>query len=128
MSLGVINSFLTGLDWPTAHGGHVIIKKTWEYVSKYGEAKVAMAITEMQDANDLIGSAEFYNADYGKAYMARMNLRLRRLNKIAPDEMIKLEDQLIGNTETVPDEVAAEYYHNARMQMDIDELIEEYGL
>lgn len=122
MSISVINTFLAGLDWPTAHGGHVIIQKTWEYVSKYGESKVAMAITEMQDANDLIGSAEFYNAEYGKAYMSRMNLRLRQLNKIDPQEMMRLEDQLVGNMETVPDEMAAEFYDN------IDELIEEYGL
>ena len=128
MSLDVINSFLSGLDWPTAAGGHVIIKKTWEYVSQYGESKVAMAITEMQEANDLIGSAEFYNKEYGKAYMSRMNLRLRRLNKIDPDEMIKLEDKLMGNSEIVQDEVAQEYFDNKRMQLDIDELIEEYGL
>ena len=128
ISLGVINSFLAGLDWPTAAGGHVIIQKTWEFVGRYGETKVALAITEMQDANDLIGSAEFYNAEYGKAYMSRMSLRLRRLNKVDPDEMIKLEDKLMGNSEIVPDEMAAEFYDNARMQMDIDELIEEYGL
>ena len=128
MSLDVINSFLSGLDWPTAAGGHVIIKKTWEYVSKYGESKVAMAITEMQESNDLIRSAEFYNEEYGKAYMSRMNLRLRRLNKIDPDEMIKLEDKLMGNSEIVRDEVAQEYFDNKRMQLDIDELIEEYGL
>lgn len=128
MSLDVINSFLSGLDWPTAAGGHVIIQKTWEYVSQYGESKVALAITEMQEANDLIGSAEFYNEEYGKAYMSRMNLRLRRLNKIDPEEMMRLEDQLMGNMETVPDEMAAEFYDNAGMQMDIDELLEEYGL
>lgn len=128
MSLDVINTFLSGLDWPTAAGGHVIIKKTWEYVSKYGESKVAMAITEMQEANDLIGSVEFYNEEYGKAYMSRMNLRLRRLNKIDPEEMMRLEDQLMGNMETVPDEMAAEFYDNVGMQLDIDELIEEYGL
>lgn len=128
VSLDTITSFLAGLDWPTAYGGHLIIQRTWDYVSKYGETKVALAISEMQDANDLIGSAEFYNPEYAAAYMSRMSLRLRRLNRIKPEEMISLEDKLMGNLETVPDEVATEYYSNSRKNSDIDSVLEEYGL
>ena len=127
VSMDVITSFLAGLDWPTAAGGHVIIQKTWDFVAKYDETKVAIAITEMQEANDLIGSAEFYNPEYAAAYMSRMSLRLRRLNRIRPDEMISLEDRLIGNMETVPDEIAAEHY-SGQMYSDIDDIIEECGL
>ena len=127
VSMDVITSFLQGLDWPTANGGHVIIRKTWEYVNKYGAEKVAIAINDMQDAQDLIGSAEFYNAEYGTSYMARMGLRLRQMNKLRPEEMIALEDRLLGSVEMVPDELAAEYYSYGRPG-GIDELIEEFDL
>ena len=127
VSMDVITSFLAGLDWPTAAGGHVIIQKTWDFVAKYDETKVAIAITEMQEANDLIGSAEFYNPEYAAAYMARMSLRLRRMNRIRPEEMISLEDRLIGNMETVPDELAEEHY-SGNMYSSIDDLIDGYGL
>ena len=55
-----------------------------------------------------------------------MSLRLRRLNKVSPEEMISLEDKLFGNLETVPDEIAEEYYSGNHR--DIGELIDEYGL
>ena len=123
MSMDTINSFLQGLDWPTAHGGHVIIQKTMSYVQKYGPEVVARAIADMQDAGDLVESAEFYNADEGTAYMARMGTRIRQLDKMDPAEWADLEDRIFGNQESVPEDLQRD-----RFGRTVEDLLTEYGL